>query len=169
MDKDAFKHQSPVINQGETLLTAPSPPEIVAEMRRKEEMVERARILVLDVWLEAYKAGELTLEKLCRKSRQALIRIPVGHRERALGQMLDAALVANVPPRTRGNKGEPSALKALTKGLVTIASEEYGHALSRDAKEKTTAFARVAEILTDLGVGGITPRQIEEWYYEVPK
>lgn len=153
----------------DTLLTAPTPPEIEAEMRRKEEMVECARILVLGVWLEAYKAGHLTLEKLCRKSRQALIRVPVGHRERALGQMLDAALVMDVPQRTRGNKGEPLALKALAKELVTIANTDHGHTLSRDSKGKATAFVRVAEILTDLGVGGVTPRQIEDWYYEVPK
>lgn len=150
-----------------TLLTAPTPPAIAAEMRRKELMVERARILVLDVWLEGYKAGEVTLEKLCRKSRQALIRVPEGHRQRALGQMLDAALMADVPPRGRGNKGQPNTLRDLAVKMVDIAHDEYGLNVGRGDKE--TAFERVVEILTDLGVGGLTPRQVEDWYYPEEK
>ena len=166
MYKDTFQYP-PRVNSESSLLTAPVPPEIAAEMRRKEEMVERARILVLDVWLEAYKAGDLTLEKLCRKSRQALIRVPEGHRQRALGQMLDAALMANVPPRQRGNKGEPYTLRDLAVKMVDIAHDEHGLTLARGDKE--TAFGRVVQILTDLGVGGLSPRQVEDWYYPIPK
>lgn len=142
-------------------------------MRRKEEQVERARTLVLEIWLQAYKSGDLTLEKLCMKSRQALKRVAEGHRQRALGQMLDAALGAyergEVPPRSRGNKGEPPQLRELARGMVMIANEEYGHPLNRAGNDKPSAFDRVAEILTDLGVGGLTPRQIEQWHYEPPK
>lgn len=165
MYKDLYQYP-PTVSKGDetSLLTAPVPPEIAAEMRRKEEMVERARILVMEVWLEAYKAGELTLEKLCRKSRQALIRVPEGHRQRALGQMLDLALMVDVPARSRGNKGEPYAIRKLARDLAAIAHDEYGLVIGRSG----TAWERVAEILVDLGVG-VTPRQIEEWCYEVPK
>lgn len=168
--KEKFPPRS---NVEPSLLTAPLPPEVEAEMRRKEEQVDRARILVLEIWLQAYKSGDLTLDKLCMKSRQALKRVGEGHRQRALGQMLDAALGAyergEVPPRPRGNKGEPPQLRDLARGMVTIANEEYGHPLNRAGNDKPSAFERVAEILTDLGVGGLTPRQIEQWHYEPPK
>lgn len=132
-------------------------------MRRKEEIVNKAASLVFDYLLEAFRAGELTLEKLCRMARAVLLRAPERERQRALGAMLDRALSIEAPPRRRGNPGQPVALRRLAVELATIAHDEHGHPLSREAS-KLTAFRRSADILSDMGIM-VSDRQVEDWYY----
>jgi hypothetical protein len=147
-----------------TLLTAPLSAEAEAENRRRKEIAEKAGFLVFDIWLESYSSGEITLEKLCRNARQALLRVSEPSRQRALGAMLEQALKADPPKRGRGNKGEPVALKNAAVQLARIAHDEHGHPLSRSSTTTQNAFERAASILADLGVG-VTPRQVEDWYY----
>lgn len=132
-------------------------------MRRRDEIVEKAGILVFDYLLEAYGAGDLPLEKLCRMARQVLLRVSERERQRALGAMVERALALEPPPRKRGNPGFPGTLRRLSAELAAIAHDDHGHPLSREASAQT-AFHKSAEILADLGVV-VTDRQVEDWYY----
>lgn len=158
-----------------TLLTGPTltPEEVEAQnqKRAEAERIKGVMRLVVDRSLEAYCAGEITLDKLCSTAvratdvskKNALVWGGLD-RQKLLGAMLEQAMASEPPKRGRGNKGEPTWLRALTGDLLRMVQEHEPHMPTTRANRtgKPTAYARVVEILKDAGVS-VTPSQVEEW------
>ena len=77
----------------ETLLTSPLTPEQEASQRKAYERIDKAETVALDIWLQGYLVGDVSLERMSREVRAALVRIGVSDRSRCriLGELLDKA------------------------------------------------------------------------------
>ncbi|MDP2024540.1 MAG: hypothetical protein Q8L16_26955 [Hydrogenophaga sp.] len=149
---------------GQTLLGADLTPEQVEASRREDETKEKVRVLVFDIWLQAYRDGEASLEVMLTQARKLLNKLGDQRLlERALGSMVNLALSSDPPKRSRGNKGQPKVIRKLAVGLVDLVVAHEGLRKSRGGKE-LTAFERASQILVEAGVA-TDPRQIEDWYY----
>ena len=168
------------VPKGQTLLTMPLPPEVEAIRRARDEEWQRAYVLIYDIVLKAYEAGEITLERACKTVRAALQGFEERPRQRALGEFLEAALATTPPKRGRGNKGVTSTIRALAVGLARLAHEREGLTYQRaDFKEiepqryRQTAYEFAARVMQgllmdwDLDVSLVTPRKIERWRQEM--
>lgn len=126
---------------------------------------EQGKIVAWEIWFDAYANGQLTLEVLLRNAQRSLLKLDVDdfQRWKMLGLLAENALKVDPPKRSRGNKGQPVALRLIASRLVKIAHSE-GYILNR-ASDDRTAFEHVAEILANLGIP-VSPRQIEDWHYE---
>lgn len=148
-----------------TLLTADPTPEQIDQQRRTEETQTKVRTLVFDVWLQAYREGEVDLEVLLREARKLLKRLNDQRLlERSLGYLVEQALSCEPPKRGRGNKGRPSVLRKLAVGVVDLVVEHEGLTRNRETKGGS-AFQRASDLLMENGVSA-TARQIEGWYYQ---
>ncbi|MCM0028704.1 MAG: hypothetical protein NBV55_03285 [Polynucleobacter sp.] len=152
----------------ETLLTAPLTPEQEALQRRIYVRIDKAETVALDIWLQGYLVGDVSLERMSREVRASLVRIGVSDRARCriLGEMLDKVAVRPEPKRGRGKKGYPVALKKTSPTIVDLVVEREGLPKTRSGTKKTkSAFERAAEVLEECGFE-VTPETLIKWYTE---
>lgn len=151
-----------------TLLTDPLPPEaqakIEAELQRKAEAAERARFVVLQIWLEGYKEGRLKFEDMCRRAALAVCNLTDRHRQQLLGELVDAALAASPTVLPQRRKGEPWVLQQAVIEVIDEVLKRDGLPMAA-SRNNMGAFERAVEVLTAAGIGGLTPRQIKSWYF----
>lgn len=135
------------------------------EHTANDRAYEQGRVIAWEIWFDAYANGQLTLEVLLRNAQRSLLKLAVDdfQRWKALGLLAESALKLDPPRRSRGNKGQPEALRLIASRLVKMAHSE-GYILNRASYDRS-AFEYVAEILANLGIP-VSPRQIEDWYYE---
>lgn len=152
----------------ETLLTAPLKPKQKALQRRTDARIDKAETVALDIWLQGYLVGDVSLERMSREVRTALVRIGVSDRARCriLGEMLDKVAATPEPKRGRGKKGYPVALKKTAPVIVDWVVKREGLSKTRsDTKKTKSAFERTAEVLEECGFE-VTPETIIKWYTE---
>ena len=152
----------------ETLLTAPLTPKQEALQRRTDARIDKAETVALDIWLQGYLIGDVSLERMSREVRAALVRIGVSDRARCriLGEMLDKVAAKPEPKRGRGKKGYPVALKKAAPVIVDWVVKREGLSKTRsDTKKTKSAFERTAEVLEECGFE-VTPETIIKWYTE---
>lgn len=152
----------------ETLLTSPLTPEQEASQRKAHERIDKAETVALDIWLQGYLVGDVSLERMSREVRAALVRIGVSDRARCriLGEMLDKVAAKPEPKRGRGKKGYPVALKKTAPVIVDLVVKREGLPKTRsDTKKTKSAFERTAEVLEECGFE-VTPETIIKWYTE---
>lgn len=153
-----------------TLLGRPVTPEEKAEQQREQKAWDKAREIVIDGFLDGYRRGELTLDKLCRyvvRATKPLKDFPMlgARRQQLVGAVIEHALTITPQKRGRGNRGEPTWIRKTSVGLVQLARQREKLPVNRDRKAVgMTAFERVSEIWKDLGVTA-TPAQVEKWCY----
>ena len=106
----------------ETLLTSPLTLDQEVFQRKANERIDKAETVALDIWLQGYLVGDVSLERMSREVRVALVRIGVSDRARCriLGEMLDKAAARPEPKRGRGKKGYPGVLKKTSPVIVQI-------------------------------------------------
>lgn len=152
----------------ETLLTSPLTPEQEVFQREADERIDKAETVALDIWLQGYLVGDVSLERMSREVRAALVRIGVSDRTRCriIGEMLDKAAAKPEPKRGRGKKGYPVALKKTSPVIVDLVVEREGLPKTRSDTNKTkSAFERASEILEECGFE-VTPETLIKWYTE---
>lgn len=152
----------------ETLLTAPLTPEQEALLHRTDARISMAETVALDIWLQGYIVGEVSLERMSREVRAALIKIGVSDRARCriLGEMLDKATARSEPKRSRGKKGYPVALKKISPFIVDLVVKRENLPKTRsDTKKTKSAFERTSEVLLECGFE-VTPETLIKWYTE---
>lgn len=152
----------------ETLLTSPLTPEQEVFQRKTDERIDKAETVARDIWLQGYLVGDVSLERMSREVRAALVRIGVSDRARCriLGEMLDKAAAKPEPKRGRGKKGYPVVLKKTSAGIVDLVVEREGLPKTRSDTNKTkSAFERASEILEECGFE-VTPETLIKWYTE---
>jgi hypothetical protein len=152
----------------ETLLTAPLTPEQDDFQRRTDSRIDKAETVALDIWLQGYLVGDVSLERMSREVRAALVRIGVSDRVRCriLGELLDKAAARPAPKRGRGKKGYPVALKKTSPVIVDLVVKREGLPKPRsDTKKTKSAFERAAEVLEECGFE-VMPETLIKWYTE---
>ena len=151
-----------------TLLTDGWSPPSEEQRKAKDAAYEKARLIAWDIWYQAYSSGDISLDILLRNAQRSLVKLDVDDflRWKTLGLLVENALKAEPPKRTRGNKGQPEALRKIARQLVKMANDD-GFVLSRSSSMET-AFERASNIMAELGVSAL-PRQVEDWYYETPE
>lgn len=152
----------------ETLLTSPLTPDQEVFQRKANERIDKAETVALDIWLQGYLVGDVSLERMSREVRVALVRIGVSDRARCriLGEMLDKAAARLEPKRGRGKKGYPGALKKTSPVIVDLIVKREGLPKTRsDTKKTKSAFERAAEVLGECGFE-VTPETLIKWYTE---
>ncbi len=152
----------------ETLLTSPLTPDQEVFQRKANERIDKAETVALDIWLQGYLVGDVSLERMSREVRVALVRIGVSDRARCriLGEMLDKVAAKPEPKRGRGKKGYPVALKKAAPVIVDWVVKREGLSKTRsDTKKTKSAFERTAEVLEECGFE-VTPETIIKWYTE---
>jgi hypothetical protein len=152
----------------ETLLTAPLTPEQEDFQRRTDARIDKAEAVALDIWLQGYLVGDVSLERMSREVRVALVRIGVSDRarRRILGEMLDKAAARAEPKRGQGKKGYPGALKKTSPVIVDLVVEREGLPKTRsDTKKTKSAFERASEVLGECGFE-VAPETLIKWYTE---
>ena len=152
----------------ETLLTLPLTPEQKTYQRKADERLGKAETVALEIWLQEYFVGGVSLERMSREVRAALVRIGVTENSRfsIIGEMIDKATAAPIPKRERGKKGYPVALKKTTTIIVDLVVEREGLPKTRsDTKKLKSAFERTSEILEECGFK-VSSETIIKWYTE---
>lgn len=151
-----------------TLLTDGWLPRSDEERIAKDDAYEKARLIAWLIWYQSYEEGLLALEVLLRNAQRSLIKLGVDDflRWKTLGLLVERALIAAPPKRSRGNRGQPEALRKIACDVLEMANRD-GYPLNRNSMEQT-AFEYTAEILANLGIS-VTPRQLEDWYYPPTK
>ena len=150
----------------ETLLTSPLTPEQKRHRDQEENRINKAEIVALGIWLQEYQVGGVSLERMTREVRAALIRIGVseGVRHRILGELLDQLTSVPQPLRSKGKKGYPISLKKNAALIVDLVVEREGLPKTRSAtRKKKSAFERTADILRECGFE-VKPETIIDWY-----
>jgi hypothetical protein len=150
----------------DTLLTSPltSDQKIFRQMLDKQ--VSKAETVALGIWLLEYQVGGVSLERMSREVREALIKIGVSERvrQRILGQMLDEVTAVPQPKRGKGRKGHPVALKKTAAIIVEmVAKTERLPKTRNETKKKVSAFERTSQILTECGFD-VKPETVIDWH-----
>ena len=149
----------------ETLLTMSLTPEQVNAQHQANDLLCRAETVALDIWLQEYLVGGVSLERMCREVRGALVKIGVPERARyrILGVMIDKVASAPEPKRGRGKKGYPIALKKATPRILALVVEREKLPKTRsETKQSKSAFERTSEVLEQCGFN-VSPETIIKW------
>lgn len=161
---------------GTTLLGSMTP-EQEAELERKRVADQRRagklHLVAVEVWLEAYKASEINLEMLCRRTLSAAIAQNLSDKatEAWIGHVALQAMRSQ-QTRTPHKRATASALRRVAYELVEHARREWGAPKSRIGGKQgatVTAYQWAADALTQAGVKGATARDVERWHQEYPK
>ena len=150
----------------ETLLTSPLTPEQKHYRDQEENRINKAEVVALGIWLQEYQVGGVSLERMTREVRAALIRIGVSEeiRHRILGELLDQLTSVPQPLRSKGKKGYPISLKKNAALIVDLVVERESLPKTRSAtRKKMSAFERTADILRECGFE-VKPETIIDWY-----
>lgn len=150
----------------ETLLTSPLTIEQKIDRDKLEKRVSKAETVALGIWLLEYQVGGVSLERMTREVRSALVRIGVSEqtRHRILGNLLDQVASVPQPVRGKGKKGYPVSLKKTATHIVDLVAKSEGLPKTRsETKKKMSAFERTSEILRECGFE-VKPETIIDWY-----
>ena len=150
----------------DTLLTSPLTSDQKAFRQRLDKQVSKAETVALGIWLLEYQVGGVSLERMSREVKDALIKIGVSERvrQRVLGQMLDEVTSVSQPKRGKGRKGYPIALKKTAAIIVEmVAKAERLPKTRSETKKKISAFERTSEILTECGFD-VKPETLIDWH-----
>jgi hypothetical protein len=150
-----------------TLLTTPLTSEQQKAIEEREQLWDKAHVIALNIWLEGYKAGDISLEHMIKQTHAALNKISLPERQKQLllGVLVNDALSIAKPKRTRGTgKTYPTALKKISAILVDSVSNREKLSKSRYSPEQT-AFEKVSLVLNDCGFE-VSPNTLINWYSE---
>lgn len=149
-----------------------------AEQERKRQALDRARLYALEGWLAAYQEGAVAFDTMCRGVVAVANALPdemgtvglVGGADKLVGYAVRMA-IAHPPAKEGRSNAWPPLFREGAARLVDLINEKEGLPLkpSRHEPGKMSAFARVAQIMQESGVRGITERKIEEWRTEYRK
>lgn len=148
-----------------TLLTSPLTPEQIKALEKREQLWDSAHVIALDIWLESFKAGDISFERMSKEVHKALTKIdlPERHKQLILGILINEALSLPEPKRTRGSgKGYPTSLKKISASLVDLISNKEGLAKSRYSPEES-AYEKASQVLNDCGFE-VSPNTLVNWY-----
>ena len=151
-----------------TLLTADNTPVPSDEERAKEaELLEKALVIVQEMWLQTYLDGQLSLRNLLVRAEAALQKVHYIHRAKAIEGIVSRVVASPPPKRKRGYQGEPVAFRKAVAKMVSLVVTSEGLYRNRVPEfGMLTAYERACEIFKDLGCDYVSPRQAEEWYYK---
>ncbi|QWD95053.1 hypothetical protein C2759_02635 [Polynucleobacter sp. MG-Unter2-18] len=153
-----------------TLLTTPLSPQEKKALGDSKRLLDKAQAIALGIWLEGYKAGDISLERMAKGVYRALItiKLPEGTRKHLLGDMVDQALSMSPPVRTRGGgKIHPISLKKTAVSLVDLIATKEGLSKSRYSP-KISAYEKASQILNDCGFA-VSANTLINWYSEFRK
>lgn len=147
---------------GTTILTQDRTPD--PESASRERRVDSARRVAIDGWLQGYLEGEVDLHCLCRGIQRTVNACGLSQRtlESWLGHAVSVALSAQ-QPKKRSKGAFPTSLQMVAVDLANVFNAREKAPKSRGTRTKGTAYERAAARLEEVGVHGITPRQIELW------
>ena len=148
-----------------TLLTSPLTPEQIKALEKREQLWDSAHVIALDIWLEGFKAGDISFERMSKEVHKALSKIdlPERHKQLILGILINEALSLPEPKRTRGSgKAYPTSLKKISASLVDLISNKEGLAKSRYSPEES-AYEKASQVLNDCGFE-VSPNTLVNWY-----
>ena len=152
-----------------TLLTSAPSNDDRAKLSKAQQRLQSAEILVFDIWLEAYKAGDIAFEALIKKLHHTLITVGVTEpqRHRLLGEVICAALEMPQPTRVSGGgKSHPVVTRKLAASLLKLIAKTEGLPKSRLAKGMT-AYEKTSEFLKTLGFD-VAPSTLIRWSSDFP-
>lgn len=150
----------------ETLLTSPLTDDQKIFTQQLGKQVSKAETVAMGIWLLEYQVGGVSLERMSREVKAALIKIGVSERvrQRILGQMLDEATSVPQPKRGKGKKGYPIALKKTAAIIVEmVAKTERLPKTRSETKKKISAFERTSQILAECGFE-VKPETVIDWH-----
>lgn len=150
-----------------TLLTSPLTPEQEKILEAQEKLWDKAHVIALNIWLEGFKAGDISLERMSKEVYRALSQISLSEPQKQLllGMMVNQALSLPEPKRTRGGgKPYPTSLKKISASLVDLISNKENLSKSRYSPAES-AYERASQILNDCGFK-ISPNTLINWYSE---
>lgn len=134
-----------------------------AERRKAQEDFDRAQMLAMEIWLDAYAKGERGFLPMCEAMRHSLdvMGLPIGLRHRVLGALVDEALAIQPKKKTAGKKGLPRAVRTIAIQLVERVAKKEG--LPRASTDGGDATARVAEIMGEIGID-VSEATVRTWW-----
>ena len=150
----------------DTLLTSPLTSDQKSLRQKLDKQVSKAETVALGIWLLEYQVGGVSLERMSREVKDALIKIGVSERvrQRVLGQMLDEVTSVPQPKRGKGRKGYPIALKNTAAIIVEmVAKTERLPKTRSETKKKISAFERTSQILAECGFD-VKPETLIDWH-----
>lgn len=150
-----------------TLLTSPLTQEQIRALEKREQLWDSAHVIALDIWLEGFKAGDISFERMSKEVHKALTKIdlPVRQKQLILGILIDEALSSPEPKRIRGGgKKYPTSLKKISASLVDLISNKEGLAKSRYSPDES-AYEKASQVLNDCGFE-VSPNTLINWYSE---
>lgn len=136
-----------------TLLTTPLTSDEIEALKGRELLWDKAHVITLDIWLEGYKAGDISLERMVREVHSALtsIKLPERSKQLLIGSMINEALSSPEPKRTRGGgKRYPTSLKKISASLVDLIASREKLPKSRYSPNQS-AFDKAASVLQECG------------------
>lgn len=139
-----------------SLLDEPISPKEKARLEAERAKREKFRVAI-DLLLEAYLNGELTLERFGADCMRVVRKLPtVGMRERWLGEVFYRALQATPPKkRGRGRKGYPANLRQLARDIVPRIVKQEGlkcNRASAEIRDENIAYERASQVLSEAGL-----------------
>ncbi|MDR5743284.1 hypothetical protein QCE73_08965 [Caballeronia sp. LZ029] len=139
----------------DTLLTAPTPAEILEKQRLAELEYDRRRACI-DLLVLAYHEGYVSLETVCRQAKDVLATSETTDRGRwlAYGSMLDWALSKTPPDDVRKAKLHtvPDSMAEAVRAVVRNIAEKEGLRTKSNAADEKTRFERAQEVFGELGL-----------------
>ena len=150
-----------------TLLTTSLSPQEKKSLEDSARLLDKAQVIALGIWLEGYKAGDISLERMTKGVHKALItiKLPEVSRKRLLGDMVDQALTMPPPVRTRGSgKTHPIVLKKTAVSLVELIATTEGLSKSRYSPEMS-AYEKASQLLDSCGFS-VSANTLVNWYSE---
>lgn len=151
----------------DTLLTSPLTAEQKQALEGQEQLLDSAHVIALDIWLEGFKAGDISFERMSKEVHKALTKIdlPMRQKELLLGMLINRALTLPEPIRIRGGgKTYPTSLKKISASLVDLISNKEQLSKSRYSPHET-AYEKASQVLQDCGFE-VSPNTLIKWYSE---
>lgn len=134
------------------------------ERKAEERVRERAQRVIDESW-RAYLDGEIEFEDLCEYVRGAILKLPQGgipSRSQLLGQVVFSAMQSHRWPIKRRRRWAKWIGQAIRELLPAVKRRE-GLKRGRDAiKAGISAEGRIAEILSEAGIEGLTANTVEK-------
>ena len=150
-----------------TLLTAPLTAAQQKAIRDREELWDKAHVIAIDIWLEGFKSGDISFDRMAKEvhSALALIKLPERSKQILIGSMVIEALSIPEPKRTRGSgKRYPTSLKKISPSLVDLIARNENLAKSRYSPNQS-AYEKTSLVLKDCGFN-VSPDTLINWYHE---
>jgi hypothetical protein len=136
----------------DTLLTAPTSPEVLEKERLREIEDDRKRALI-EAFVAAYHAGDIDLNTLCKLARRVVELLPAERRRHWYGAMLDAALQSE--PRQTARTGRagliPDSMKTIVRNVTAMIAERENLPTKPRASGTATRYERAEAVFAECG------------------